>query len=83
MLSGFIPAERSAISNDGTTLYLGAGTLGGDVRSVSLLGDDLVRAACRRAGRNLTIEEWNSMIGRDREFRPTCDEWPAPVPPAD
>ena len=75
MLTGTIPAARSTISPDGTTLVLGAGPLGSEVRSVSLLGDDLVREACRRAGRNLTIDEWNSTIGRDLDYRPTCDEW--------
>lgn len=76
MLTGAIPAARSTISRDGTTLVLGAGPLGSAVRSVSLLGDDLVREACRRAGRNLTIDEWNTTIGRDLDYRPTCDEWP-------
>jgi DNA-binding SARP family transcriptional activator/WD40 repeat protein len=79
-VTGPIPAARSAISEDGTTLYLGAGPLGESVRTVSLLGDDLVRTACRRAGRNLTMEEWSSMIGRDREYRSTCPEWPGPPP---
>lgn len=76
MLAGPIPAARSTISTDGTTLYLGAGPLGSEVRSVSLLGDELVREACRRAGRNLTVDEWNSTIGRDLAYRPTCGEWP-------
>ncbi len=76
MLTGPIPAARSAISIDGTTLHLGAGLLGSDVRSVSLLGDDLVLEACRRAGRNLTVDEWNTTVGPDLAYRPTCDEWP-------
>ena len=76
MLTGPVPAVRSTISRDGTTLVLGAGPLGSDVRSVSLIGDDLVREACRRAGRNLSIDEWNTTIGPDIGYRPTCDEWP-------
>ncbi len=76
LLTGPIPAARSAISTDGKTLYLGAGPLGPAVRSVSLLGDDLVHEACRRAGRNLTIDEWNSMIGSDIAYRVTCGAWP-------
>jgi hypothetical protein len=43
---------------------------------VSLLGGDIVREACRRAGRNLSIDEWNTTIGPDIGYRPTCDEWP-------
>ena len=43
---------------------------------MSLLGDDLVREACERAGRDLTVDEWSTTIGRDLDDRPTCDEWP-------
>ncbi|MPZ72104.1 MAG: hypothetical protein GEU74_02545 [Nitriliruptorales bacterium] len=81
MLAGPIPAARSAIATHGTTLYLGAGPLGSSVRSVSLLGDDLVRAACQRAGRNLTDVEWVTMIGSDSRYRRTCDEWPSAARP--
>ncbi len=77
MMTGPLPVARSTISSDGTMLVLGAGRLGSNVRAVSLLGDDLASEACRRAGRNLTIEEWSSIIGPDLPYRTTCDEWPS------
>ena len=34
-----------------------------------------MRGACRRAGRNLTQEEWKQYLGEE-PYRKTCDNWP-------
>lgn len=39
--------------------------------------DRSVDAACRLAGRNLTLDEWRQYFGADA-YRPTCDEYPTP-----
>ena len=38
-------------------------------------GVDLVVAACRLAGRNLTPTEWQTYLGRPDEYRATCPEF--------
>ncbi|MBT8199238.1 MAG: hypothetical protein KJO36_01855, partial [Acidimicrobiia bacterium] len=38
--------------------------------------DDLVEAACDRAVRNMTFDEWQTFIG-DRPYRPTCPDLPS------
>jgi DNA-binding SARP family transcriptional activator/WD40 repeat protein len=76
-LSGVLPAFRSALSPDGSTLYLGAGPVGDVVRSLSLDPDALAEEACHRAGRNLTSSEWSTVMGDEQPYRATCPEWPA------
>ena len=39
--------------------------------------EDLLEAACQRASRNMTQEEWQQFMGAE-EYRPTCPELPAP-----
>lgn len=73
--SGPFGAAISAVAPDGGTLYLGA-VDGGEVRAVSLSPEFLQEEACRRAGRNLTGEEWRSLMGEDEPYAPTCPQWP-------
>ncbi len=80
-LSGVIPSPRAAISPDGSTLYSGAAggdPLGHEVRVASLATEDLREEACRRAGRNLTPQEWTDLMGAAEPRRSTCPAWPLP-----
>lgn len=77
-LTGTIPGVRSTISQDGWTLYLGSDSSGSsDVRALSMRSDDLIQEACDRAGRNLTIAEWNRTLGTGESYRATCPHWPS------
>lgn len=82
-LSGVFASALSAISADGATLYLGAVGFAGEsagleVRAVPILGDALIDEACRRAGRNLTEDEWRRFLPSDSHYTATCPEWPTP-----
>lgn len=39
--------------------------------------DSWVDVACRLAGRNLTLDEWNQFGPNDVPYHATCDRWPA------
>ncbi len=71
-----LPSARSAISPDGSQLYLSTDP-DGAVRAVSLIDDELTAAACRQAGRNLSIDEWRRLVGPETDYRPTCRNWPS------
>ena len=80
-LSGTIPSWAADVDVDGTRLFLGGIGFdqgGVEVRVLPLDLDSLVSEACRRAGRNLTPEEWARFIPVDVEHRATCPEWPLP-----
>jgi WD40 repeat protein len=49
------------------------------VRAWSISLDDLISEACRMAGRNITIEEWQVYLGTE-PYRTTCPQYPAAVP---
>ena len=34
--------------------------------------------ACQRAGRNLTLAEWQSYYSESLPYEPTCPQWPIP-----
>ncbi|MEO8518784.1 MAG: BTAD domain-containing putative transcriptional regulator [Dermatophilaceae bacterium] len=70
------PSETTfvALSLDGTTLAYGGGQ-GAAVKVMSLAADDLVSAACRIAGRNLTAQEWLDNIGDLAPHRATCPQF--------
>jgi hypothetical protein len=36
------------------------------------------KKACQRAGRNLTLTEWNAYYSEDIPYEPTCPQWPIP-----
>ena len=83
-LSGPLASLWAELAPDGSTIFLGAfgpGALTGgvDVRAVSLEEPDLLIEACARAGRNLTIEEWELYMPAGDPYRPTCPQWPAPA----
>lgn len=80
-LSGYLPAFGTAIAPDGSELYLGAlgdGEHGATVSALSMEVGRLIGDACRRAGRNLTPEEWSSYMPEGEPYRPTCEAWPVP-----
>jgi WD40 repeat protein len=84
-LSGPLATLWAEIAPDGSTLYLGAfgeGALtgGAEVRAVELQESALVDVACERAGRNLSIEEWELYMPAGGPYRSTCPQWPAPPP---
>jgi hypothetical protein len=60
-----------ALSADGTMLVTGGGPDDG-----ALLWDlqptSWVNAACAIAGRDLTVDEWETFIGDLARYRPTC-----------
>jgi WD40 repeat protein len=68
--------EVIGLSLDGMTLVLGGGASDG-VQVWDLRPSAWIDAACRLAGRNLTVEEWDSNIGDLAEYRPTCPEFTA------
>ena len=39
--------------------------------------DDLIDLACRMAGRNLSLEEWQQYV-QNEVYRTTCAQWPTP-----
>ncbi|MGI8993777.1 MAG: BTAD domain-containing putative transcriptional regulator [Nocardioidaceae bacterium] len=45
----------------------------------SLNPPDLAAAACELAGRNLTRTEWETYLGSDVAYRPTCPQFTTPV----
>ena len=80
-LSGPLATLRAELAPDGSTVYLGAfgggGPTGGsEVRAMSLTESDLVDEACERAGRNLTIGEWQLYMPAGDPYRSTCPQWP-------
>jgi WD40 repeat protein len=78
-LSGDLTSWGAALDLEGTRLFLGAlgAPIGGvRVATLSLDVNDLLAEACRRAGRNLTVEEWTTYMPSDLEHRATCPEWP-------
>jgi len=38
--------------------------------------NDLIEEACKRVTRNLSLDEWNQFIGRQEEYRCTCQSLP-------
>jgi WD40 repeat protein len=44
----------------------------GKVRLWELMPDTWMQEACDIAGRPLTPEEWNDLVGADQPFQPTC-----------
>jgi WD40 repeat protein len=70
-----------AFSPDGTTLMSASGNF-------VYLWDVRLRAwdiqACRTAGRNLSLDEWQQFVGEDRPYERTCQNYPPGVgAPAD
>jgi hypothetical protein len=39
--------------------------------------DEWAEIACRAAGRNMTVEEWDQFGPEDEPYRATCEEWPS------
>ena len=61
--------EDVALSPDGRWLA----TVGYDLVHVyPLHAADLIKEACARIGRNLSLAEWAELV-RDKEYRPTCE----------
>jgi WD40 repeat protein len=64
-----------AFNQDGSMLASGA--FGGDIMLWDLSATPQ-QVACRRAGRNLTQEEWERYFGEE-PYRPTCPEKATPL----
>jgi WD40 repeat protein len=62
-----------AFSPDG--MVLAFGTDGGTVSVWDLDVAHWIARACELAGRNLTLDEWDTYI-KDPEYRKTCEQWP-------
>lgn len=67
-------ATAMAITADSRWLVLGGED--GRLRFWPLKIDDLIENACRAAGRNLSLAEWELFFPGD-SYRQTCPEWPA------
>jgi WD40 repeat protein len=66
-----------ALAQDGDEMAMGGGFSRG-LRIWDLRPDAWVDAACRLAGRNLTIAEWASNIGDLAEYRAICPQFTLP-----
>lgn len=64
-----------APSPDGRRLY--SASADRTVRRWATRGEDLATEVCRRAGRNLTREEWAELLPDDIPYQKTCPELPA------
>ncbi|MCC5636036.1 AAA-like domain-containing protein [Nostoc sp. CHAB 5844] len=66
--------EALAFSSDSHWLLSGSS----DVRlwRVSFSNDELIKIACRTAGRNLTLQEWQQFFDKE-PYRQTCPELPS------
>jgi hypothetical protein len=62
------PVYSVAFSPDGQTLASGSW-------DATIILWNIEKEACRAAGRNFTVEEWQRYLG-DRPYEPTCLEWP-------
>jgi WD40 repeat protein len=65
-------ASRITFSPDGR--WLATAGSGGDVGLWMQL-DDLMESACHSVGRNLTLEEWQSLMPGE-PYHETCEQWP-------
>ena len=68
-------ANRIAISADGTHVAMGGGSHAG-MCIWDLEPEQWVTAACRTAGRNLSLEEWTTNIGDLATYHATCPDFP-------
>jgi WD40 repeat protein len=75
-LSGHTDAVNQAAwsGDDGRILTASSD---GPVRQWYARMGDLLEAACQRALRNMTPEEWQEFM-KDEPYRPTCPELPTP-----
>jgi WD40 repeat protein len=64
-----------AFSPDGH--WLVSADAGGTARRWNLRLGELKRLACEKAGRNLTLEEWQKYLGTEK-YRLTCPDLPSP-----
>jgi WD40 repeat protein len=71
--------DVSTLAFDPRERYLATGSMDGTVLLWDLSIDNLVRSACRGAGRNLTREEWNLYLST-LKYRATCPEYPLQSP---
>jgi WD40 repeat protein len=67
--------ESIAFSQEGHWLAAGSG---GEVWIWHLGVDDLINLACRTAGRNFTLQEWQEYFP-DQRYHATCADLPAPA----
>ncbi|MEJ2208679.1 MAG: FHA domain-containing protein [Anaerolineae bacterium] len=67
------PVTAVAFSAD--VRWLATGSADGAVRLWHLRAEELEAIACRSAGRNLTMDEWQQYC-RGQDYRPTCDSLP-------
>jgi DNA-binding SARP family transcriptional activator/WD40 repeat protein/energy-coupling factor transporter ATP-binding protein EcfA2 len=66
-------AGRLDVTPDGATIAV----ISDESASIwSLAPDDLVRSACKVAGRNLTVDEWTRYLPPGEPYQTTCDQWP-------
>jgi WD40 repeat protein/DNA-binding SARP family transcriptional activator len=75
-LSGHTDAVNQAVWSGDDSRILTASS-DGTVRQWYAWMEDLLEAACQRAPRNMTREEWGEFM-KDEPYRPTCPGLPAP-----
>ncbi len=66
--------QGNSLAVSGDTLLVG--NVAEQVIAYSYDPQDWVALACRNAGRNLTLEEWDRYLGQIADYAPTCDDWP-------
>ncbi len=59
----------------------------GRATAVTAVGDEILiwnlntsgwsDIACRAAGRNMTLAEWEQFGPQDEPYNPTCEQWPS------